>query len=58
MDRDTPKQGDKAAYRILEELDRLEDLLEEMESLVVATRDEVIARMEALSAELDRDAES
>lgn len=45
--------------RLLEELDRLEDLLEEMDELGVATRIEIEARLASLEAQIgDIDAAS
>ncbi len=40
-------------YLLLEELDRLEDLLEEMADLGVASREEVEQRMTALNVRVD-----
>jgi hypothetical protein len=50
-------QGTEAAtdalYRLLEELDRLEDLIEEMDELGVATRAEAEHRMAELNRRVD-----
>lgn len=45
---------DAALYPLLDELDRLEDLLEEMDDLKVASRADVERRMAELNAEIDR----
>jgi hypothetical protein len=45
---------DAALYPLLDELDRLEDLLEEMDDLGVASRADVERRMADLNDEIDR----
>ncbi len=45
---------DGALYPLLAELDRLEDLLEEMADLKVASRPDAEQRMAELNAEIDR----
>lgn len=42
----------KDDYRLLDELDRLEELLEEMEELGVASRTEIEARIATLEAQV------
>lgn len=54
MPDDDQRARDAAAYPLLTELDRLEDLLEEMDDLKVATRDDIEHRMAKLNAEIDR----
>jgi hypothetical protein len=51
---DDRKHLDAADYPLLDELDRLEDLLEEMADLGVESRAEAERRMAELSAEIDR----
>jgi hypothetical protein len=48
-----PKVQPDPTFDKLMELDRLEELLEEMDELGVTTRDEVAARIRALEAEID-----
>jgi uncharacterized small protein (DUF1192 family) len=54
---DSPSaNSDRSAYKVLDELDRLEELLEEMDELGVSSRDEIeqrIAALEALIPDLD-----
>ena len=52
--RDTngPEPPSEALSRLLDELDRLEDLLEEMDELGVTTRAEVEARIAALESQV------
>lgn len=54
---DSPSaNSDRTAYKALDELDRLEELLEEMDELGVSSRSEVeqrIAALEALIPDLD-----
>lgn len=45
---------DASLYPLLDELDRLEDLLEEMDDLKVASRADVERRMAELNDEIDR----
>lgn len=45
---------DAALYPLLDQLDRLEDLLEEMDDLGVASRSDVERRMADLNEEIDR----
>lgn len=45
---------DARLYPLLERLDRLEELIEEMDELGVATRQEAEQQMAALHAEIDR----
>ena len=45
---------DAALYPLLDALDRLEDLLEEMDDLRVASRADVERRMAELNDEIDR----
>ncbi len=47
-------QPDAELYALLDQLDRLEELLEEMDELGVATREEVERRLAGLHAEVDR----
>jgi hypothetical protein len=56
MERRNGQRADPATdtlYRLLEELDRLEDLLEEMDELGVATRADVERRMAELNLQID-----
>ncbi len=48
----TPSGADGADYKILDELDRLEELLEELDDLGVTTRSEVEARIATLEGKL------
>ena len=41
-------------YALLDELDRLEDLVEEMDDLGVSSRDEIERRMRELNAQVDQ----
>lgn len=54
MPDDGIKNPDAALYPLLAELDRLEDLLEEMDDLKVASRADAERRMADLNAEIDR----
>jgi hypothetical protein len=47
------RAADREEYRLLEELDRCEALLEEMDELGVTTRDDIERRMAALHERLD-----
>ncbi len=51
---DNGKATDAALYPLLDELDRLEDLLEEMDDLRVASRADAERRMAELNDEIDR----
>ena len=53
MDRPTDPSRDRALYPVLEELDRLEDLLEEMTDLGVTSRADVERRIAELNARVD-----
>ncbi|CAA9560073.1 MAG: hypothetical protein AVDCRST_MAG19-1724 [uncultured Thermomicrobiales bacterium] len=44
---------DRDLYSLLEEMDRLEDVLEEMTELGVASRSEIELRLAALNREVD-----
>lgn len=48
----TPSGTDGSDYKILDELDRLEELLEEMDELGVTSRTEVEGRIAILEAKL------
>lgn len=50
---DGPPPAERETYRVLEELDRLEDLMEEMDELNVSTRVEAEQRIAQLNARLD-----
>ena len=50
---DPPTDSDREILPILEELDRLEDLLEEMTDLGVSTRADVEHRIVELNARVD-----
>ena len=54
MPDDDQRGRDAAVYPLLSHLDRLEDLLEEMDDLGVATREDAERRMAELNAEIDR----
>ncbi len=51
---DNGKAIDAALYPLLDELDRLEDLLEEMDDLKVESRADVERRMAELNDAIDR----
>lgn len=48
-----PEPGDVPLVRLLEELNRLEDLLEDMDANGVKTRTELVQRIASLHASLD-----
>jgi hypothetical protein len=50
---DTKPAADREVYRLLEELDRCEALLEDLDELGLSTRDEIERHMEALHKRLD-----
>ncbi len=50
----TDDQRDKTAYRVLQQLDRLEELLEEMDALGIESKDQLLAEMTRLNLELDQ----
>ena len=50
-----PTAADQALYPVLDELDRLEDLLEEMADLGVSSRAEVERRIAELNARIDEE---
>lgn len=50
---DAPPPAEGETYRILEELDRLEELMEEMDALHVSTQAEAEQRLARLNARLD-----
>lgn len=45
---------ERRVYKLLEELDRLQDLLEEMDDLGLSSREEIERRMAELDARIDR----
>jgi len=47
------RAADREAYRLLEELDRCESLLEEMDELGLSTREEIERHMAELHERLD-----
>lgn len=48
----SPSNPDRTDYQALDELDRLEELLEEMNELGVSSRDEVEQRIATLEAQI------
>jgi len=46
--------ADKETYALLDELDRLEELVEEMDALGVSSRDEAERRLAELNERVDR----
>jgi hypothetical protein len=50
---DKKPAADREIYRLLEELDRCEALIEDMDELGLFTRDEIERRMDALHKRLD-----
>jgi hypothetical protein len=50
-DRKTPPE--REMYHLLEELDRCESLLEDLDDLGLATRDDIVRHMEDLHRRLD-----
>ena len=50
-----PTAADKALYPVLDELDRLEDLLDEMTDLGVSSRADVERRIAELNARIDEE---
>ncbi len=48
-----PEPPSETLFRLLDELDRLEDLLEEMDDLGVSSRTDVERRLAELNAQVD-----
>lgn len=48
------RQGESELYALIDQLDRLEELLEEMDEFGVTTREEVEQRIAELHAQVDR----
>lgn len=45
--------SESARYALFDKLDQLEELLEDMIALEIATRDELVRRIEELNAQID-----
>lgn len=52
-ERDAADAGEQRLYALLQELDRCEDLLEELDDLGLRTREEVERRMAELNERID-----
>lgn len=48
------RQGESELYALIDQLDRLEELLEELDEFGVTTREEVEQRIAELHAQVDR----